>query len=815
MSQSTTDFFTSMPKSRQHILSLVILFIVPFVLFFDITLGGKELERHDITQWRAGAESIIEYREEFGKEPLWAENMFGGMPAYVVSVKKQVPHLDYLSRLFQGIYPAFQFWVMLSGMYFLLVLMGFRPLSSVFGSLLYSLTTYFPVIIMAGHTSKFFALGIIPWVIAGYWMLTRSDKKLPGLLLFMVSMTLEVRAGHPQITYYFMYLLGFLWLFDSWNAFKKNDLKNWGIVTAMLLIGGIVGILGNAERFLTLQEYAEYSIRGGSAIQGTEGLNESYAFAWSQGISETLTLLVPDLFGGASPDYWGPKSVTSGPHYLGIMALLFILIALFKVRKKVMYVFFGTGTLAIFFAWGNNFELLNHFAFNYIPMFSKFRAPETWLVLTSFSYSVVAVYGLNWLLTNYHEKSVSLKSFYSPFGIVLAILISLFVFTKSTDYINPVEIDRISAQIAQQNQVSPQNPQVRQQARNYVKTRLVPEREEKANADVLRAGFFIVISGALVFLLISEKLNATATVALIVLATGIDLVSVDKRYINEEKFVAGNVDTERYILSQKRDIDTYIVDNIHSDEAYPYRVLPLLDGAFSNAVPSYFYPSLGGYTGAKLSTVQDVLMADGNPLFAGPMGINLDLLALLNTKYITYGQGLNLPGITPVFQSQSGVVYELNNVLPKAFFVDSLITAQNSVEAYEYLYPGKTDLSSTAIVEDYEGSTSADSTASVEVTNYTGAEMSFKVSRKNPGFLVISEMYYPAGWKAYLDGAETPIYKTDYLLRGVEIPAGDHELELRFEPASYKIGSMIAWGSFSIQVLLTIYLITGLFLKKK
>ena len=319
----------------------------------------------------------------------------------------------------------------------------------------------------------------------------------------------------------------------------------------------------------------------------------------------------------------------------------------------------------------------------------------------------------------------------------------------------------------------------------------------------------------MVFLLISEKLNATATVALIVLATGIDLVSVDKRYINEEKFVAGNVDTERYILSQKRDIDTYIVDNIHSDEAYPYRVLPLLDGAFSNAVPSYFYPSLGGYTGAKLSTVQDVLMADGNPLFAGPMGINLDLLALLNTKYITYGQGLNLPGITPVFQSQSGVVYELNNVLPKAFFVDSLITAQNSVEAYEYLYPGKTDLSSTAIVEDYEGSTSADSTASVEVTNYTGAEMSFKVSRKNPGFLVISEMYYPAGWKAYLDGAETPIYKTDYLLRGVEIPAGDHELELRFEPASYKIGSMIAWGSFSIQVLLTIYLITGLFLKKK
>lgn len=800
------DFFYNLSVSRQHIISLVILFIIPLVLFFDATLGGKQIQRHDITQWRAGAESIIEYREQFGQEPLWASNMYGGMPSYVISVdNKTVPHLDQLANIFRKIYPAFPYWVMMFGMYFLLTLMGFRPLSAVFGSMMFGLTSYFAIIIIAGHTSKFFALAIIPWMFAGYWKLSRSENKAAGLLLLMVALALEIRAGHPQITYYFFYLLGFLWIFDTWNAHKKGELKGWGLVTSLLIVGGIIGLLGNTERILTLQEYAQYSIRGGSDIQGTTGLDTNYAFAWSQGIAETLTLLIPDAFGGASPNYWGPKSVTSGPHYLGILTLPLILIALFKTRKKLVYLFFGVGMLGAFFAWGENFLLLNKLAFNYIPFFDKFRAPETWLVLTAFCFTIVSVHGLEWIFDSLKEKNTSIKAFYAPFGGALAIAVVLFLSVNSMDFIKEGEINNIANQIAQQNQVSPQNPQVQQRAISIVNSQFVPEREDKAKKDVLRLFIFIVLSGALIYMIVGSKLSIGIGSLAFILLLGVDMIPVDWRYMPERSFVASNVDAERYILSQRRDIDTFIQENISDNGIYPYRVFPLLDNPFGTAIPSYYYPSLGGYTAVKLSTVQDVLMSNQGPLFAGPTGINLDLLSMLNTKYLTYSPGLSFPGLSQAFQGQGGVVYEVDNVLPKAFFVDSLITVQDPKEAYQYLFPGQLDFSNTAVVEYFEGTTSFDSTSTVEVAHYTGPEMTIKTSRSTPGFLVLSEIYYPEGWDVLLDGEEIEIHKTNYLVRGFQIPAGEHTLELDFNPTSYSMGKTISWISFACQVLLTLF----------
>ena len=806
MTKKTTQeisegFFYDLSEWKQHAIALAILFLVPFFLFTATTIGGKELQRHDITQWRAGAESIIEYREQFGEEPLWASNMFGGMPSFVVSTKTQVPHLDYFYRFFSKIYPAFQYWILLFGMYYLLILMKFRPLSAALGGLLFGLTAYLPIIIVAGHTSKFLTIALSPWIIAGYWLLTRSDKKIPGLLLFIIAMALNVRASHPQITYYFMYLLGALWIYDSWFILKKKDFKKWSIITLLLVVGGISGILSNAERTLSQQQYAPHSIRGGSDLENTTGLDEGYAFAWSQGISETLTLLIPDLYGGASPDYWGPKSITSGPHYLGIITFLFLVIALFKVRKHLMLVFFGVGTLSIFFAWGGNFLVLNQLAFDFIPFFNKFRAPETWLILTSFCYTVVAVYGLEWTLDFAKEKTASIKQLYTPLAAIIGIAIITFVFVKSQDFVKPGEVERIAVQIAQQNQVSPQNPQVIQRANQIVNTRFVPDRQEKANKDALRLFLVLVVAGTVIYFTLNSKISiGIASIALITLA-GFEMVSVDKRYMPEQNFVSQNVDPESYIKSQERDIDRYIQENISDKkDIYPYRVLPLLDGAFSNAVPSYYYPSLGGYSGAKLSVAQDVLMRNDNPLFAGDGGINLDLLAVLNTKFLTFNSGLNLPGITPVFQGQQGSVYQIDNVLPKAFFVDSVITADNPQEAYDLLYPNRVNFSKTAIVENHEPAANPDSLSSIEITNYTGAEISLKLSRSIPGFLVLSEIYYPQGWEARLNGKLIPIYKTNYLLRGMEIPAGEHTLELDFRPSSFYTGARISFASLMFQV---------------
>jgi hypothetical protein len=806
MSQQNTspnqDFFSNLSDTRKHVIALIILFLIPFVLFTATTIGGKEFQRHDITQWRAGAESVIEYRETYDKEPLWVTNMFGGMPSFVVSTLDAVPYIDQVSRIFSNIYPAFQYWVLLSGTYFLLVMMGFRSLVSLFGSVMFGLSSYFAIIIVAGHTSKFSALAFAPWMIAGYWLLTKKEKKLPGLLLFSVALTLELRAGHPQITYYFFYLLGSLWVFDTWKAYKENQLKEWGMTTLLLLAGGFVGILGHAQKLLVLQEYSALSIRGGSALDSSTGLTTSYAFAWSQGIRESWSLIVPNILGGASPDYWGPKSFTSGPHYFGALSLPFIILALFKKRSKTMYAFFVAGTLGLFFSWGGNFRLLNEFAFDYIPYFDKFRAPETWLSFVAFCYSVVAVYGLDWLVEFVSQKEKQLKELYVPLGAAAGVIILLFIQISSMDFTRPGEVEQIANQIAQQNQVNPNNPQVKQRAESYVNAQMVPEREEKANSDLLRLTLIFAVAVGLIYLMFAQKVPISVGLMGFVLIVAIDMINVDKRYIPEDAIVSGNVNSESVLESQRRELDTFIQERISQNTEYPYRVFPLLDNPYSSATAAYFYPILGGYTGAKLGVIQDVMYGRG-PLNIQNQNFNPQLLDLMNVKYLTYTQGLPLPGFQPVFESQSGVVYENQNVLPKAFFVDSVITVQDPNTAFEYLMPGQLDVSEAAVVETSKTiSTSQDTTASVEVTNYTGPEMTLEVSRSVPGFLVLSEIYYPAGWTATLNGEEIPIFKTDYLLRGLEIPAGEHTLELNFMPRTYEIGVMLGWISLILQLLI-------------
>jgi hypothetical protein len=810
------DFFYQLPRFKQHIISLLLLFIVPFILFFNTTIGGKEINRHDIVQWRAGAESIIEYRKQFDEEPLWASNMFGGMPAFVVSTKAQVPHISDVSGYFNNIYPAFQYWVMLTGMYVFLILMGFRPLSAVFGSLTFAITTYFPIIIMAGHTSKFFALAFVPWSFVGYWLLTRSGKKIVGLLVLTTSLALEVRAGHPQITYYFLYLMGIWWMDDSLHWLKQKNFSKVGTITALLILSGIMGIFSNAERILSQQSYAPYSIRGGSDLTGTTGLDTNYAFAWSQGITETLTLIVPNLFGGASPDYWGPKSFTSGPHYLGALAFFFMILGIFKIRDKLLYVFLGVGILAIFFSWGNSFRLLNEFAFNYIPHFDKFRAPETWLVVTSFCFTVVAVFGLDHMFDSISKKPIPIKTFYKSVGTIFAVFIFMFVQVRGFDFVATGEIERLSAQIAQQNQLPANNPQVVQQARNYVNQKIVPEREQKANSDVLRFGLFLLMGAGILYFVSQNKMSSSIAGFCIVTLAGIDMIQVGQRYMDESKFVASNVNSEKLIVAQQRDQDTFIRSK-NKEQEFPYRVFPLdiPSGPFSNAIPSYFYPSLGGYSGAKLSLAQEVFMASNSPLFGGDYGINLGLLSALNTKYITYNSGLSIPGLTPVFTgSNGGVVYENDNVLPKAYFADSVITAENPKQAYDLLFAGNLNFYNTAVVENYVPEASIDSSSTVSITNYTGAEMAFDIVRSKTGFLVISEIYYPDGWIALLNGEEIPIHKTNYLLRGVQIPAGSHTLELDFRPSSFYNGVKLSWLSLLFQIGLACFLCAKFIIKK-
>lgn len=796
---------------NQHIIALALLFFIPLILFFPSTIGGKEMQRHDITQWRAGAESIIDYRETFDEEPLWSKNMFGGMPSFVISTARQVPHLDTLVKpLFSKWYPAFEYWVLLAGMYVFLVLMGFRPWIAITGSVIYGLTTYFPIIIMAGHTSKFFALALAPWMLVGYWLITRRERFWLGLLVFSIAVSLEFRAGHPQISYYFLFVLLFVWLFDLYKGLKDVQSKKWGLLTTVLLIGGLIGIAGNAEKLLPLQEYAQYSIRGGSDISETSGLAQSYAFAWSQGIKESITLILPNAFGGASPDYWGPKSVTSGPHYLGFLVLPLMILGLLRRKSNLPFAFLSVGVLALLFSWGENMLLINDLAFKLIPFFDKFRAPETWLVITSFSAAVLVAYGLD-SLPEYKPENFHWTSIRTPLLVIAGVFTFSFVVYSSLEYSNPRETTQIANQIAAQNQVNPSNPQVRSQANSFIQQRLVPQREELARDEFIRYGLLTFLLLAILYLYLSGKTSYTLVLLALFALQSYDLLQVGQRFIPDSGFTRLNPYDGAFLERQARPLDRYIQENIFDETGvYEHRVLPLLDNPFSNAIPSYFYPSIGGYSGAKLSLFQDVFMSENAALFDGPLGINLDLLALFNTKYITYGGPLNLPGVKLAYSSEQGNVYELENVFPKAFFVDSIRVVPDGPSAFEYLKnPARIDFSTTALVEDSHGEAlaqpQADSASSLSITHYTGAELEAQLQRSEAGFLVINEIYYPAGWKAFLNGEEVPIHRTNYFLRGIQIPPGEHTLTLDFRPDSFTKGIQLSWMALAIQILIGLW----------
>ncbi|MEX0894749.1 MAG: hypothetical protein WDZ36_03230, partial [Balneolaceae bacterium] len=787
-SELKQDFVSRLSTQKQHVLALGILLLLPVILFHTTILGDQQFMGQDTIQWRASAESIFEHRAQHdGEEPLWSTNLFGGMPAYVVHVSKSVPHLDnmVLGQL-RSIWPAVPYWVLLGGTYFFFILQGFRPLTSALGSIFISFTTYIPIIIGAGHNIKFIAYSFIPWMLAGYWLLTRSDKRGWGFFLFAIAATLEFRAGHPQVTYYFVYLFAGLFFYDTWRFYKNERLFEWVKISGLITAAVLLGFLGSAEQYLRLIEYSPYSIRGGSMIADAAtggGLDLEYAFRWSQGILESLTLVIPNLFGGDSGlAYWGEKPGTSGPHYMGAIALLLFFIALFRNRKPIVYVFLGTGLLTLSFSWGYHFPL-NELWFNILPGFDKFRTPEMWLIVTVFCFSVIAMYGLQACFHLLREGKQGIKKLYLPIGTALGtgLLILLLANTFLT-FESSREREYVARQIATQNDLSPDNQQVQQRTSQIIESRFKPERRELARNDTLRYLLIAGVASVLILMFIQTKISAGFLWLSLILLASFDMLTVGNRYIGEESQVPARLELTDVIEQQERPVDQYIRNHINDPEGYPYRVFPLDSNPFNNAIPSYFYPTIGGYSGAKLSLIQDVI---DQGLFAGPQGLNTAVLDMLNVKFITARRNIPLPGFTEVYSENEDRVFENENVLPKAWFVEQIRMAGSPREAFRQILPESGfDPRQTAIVESDQPLHPVESTdpaSEVHVETYQARKIVLTLERNEPGFLVLGEIYYPEGWTAILNGEEIPIHKTNYLLRGFEIPAGEHTLSMKLE----------------------------------
>jgi len=783
------DVWENLSRNKKHAVCLAFLFLLPFILYFASTLGGKQYMGNDAIQWRAGAESLIEHREEYNEIAHWATHMFSGMPAITISHPPQVWNVDTILKYLSFIYPAAEYWILFGGAYLMFILMGFRPLAAVFGSVVIGFSTYIPIIIGAGHNAKFIAYIYIPWLYVGYFLITRSGRnRWLAFFLFAIVLTLHLRSYHPQVTYFFLFPLGTLFIYDLLKAQKKNTiwpfLKHSGLLIAAMCLALAITL----QLYWSTAEYSAYSMRGGSEIENTVGLSQDYAFAWSQGVGELLTLAIPGSFGGASADaYWGPKSFTSGPHYMGALTLLFFIIGLIKSDHSLKWVFFGPGAATLLFSLGENFRLLNSVMFNYFPLFNKFRVPEMWLMVTVFCFTVVAVMGLEWTFDKLKEKSAEWKK---TVAVTAGIgLIFIFIGFQMLSFEKQGERTQLAQQIAQQNQVSTDDPRVRQTVKRYINNELIPKRQELAQDDTLRFGFIFAIGIGLIWFAGSKKISPSVSLILICLILAFDVIQVDKRYLSKNSLADDSLTREQIIERQGSELDNFIQANNDHEEGWEYRTLPLLSNPFNNAIPSYFYPSAGGYSGAKLGYYQDLI--DG-AFFSGPSGLNPGVLSMLNIKYITAQRSLNLPAFEAVHQSENGAVFENLNVLPKAWYVETVASLPDQPAVLQEMKQDFNSKSNAYIVGELSNPVQQDSLASVRVTAYSANQISLDLSRSEPGFLVLSEIWYPPGWTATLNGNKIDIIRTNYVLRGFEIPPGEHELVMSLEPAWYEIGNRMA-----------------------
>lgn len=791
---AVSDFWNKLSPRYQHGICLFILLLLPVLQYSDVIIGDQKFMSPDIVQWRASAESIIEHREQYDEEALWSENMFSGMPAYIVSYKRAVPHVDELFTWLAPIFPAAALWVMVLGVYLFLLRLRMHPLAATTGAALIALTTYMPIIVGAGHNAKVYALAFIPWMFLGYMMLTRSRRKLLGFGIFALATTLELRAGHPQVGYFFLYVFAIWWAYDGYKAYSAGKIPAWGKNTGLLLAGGLLALAANVQPYWSIYEYTPYSIRGGTASEERSGLDLDYAMAWSHGWFEMTTLAIPGIQGGSSTDnmYWGSKSMTSGPHYLGAAALLLILLALFHSKYGIKWVFLSGALLSMLFALGENLLFLNQLFFDYMPFFNKFRAPEKWLMVTAFCFNVLAAMGAQSLFDSRSGLNGSLRKLDWPAGLAVGFGVIMLIAVNTTlDYEKPGERQRLAQQVAQQNNVSPDDPRVMEVVNNFIQDTL-DERATLAQRDTLRylffAGIAVVLLGAFLLAKIPASLAAIGLLALL----SFDLITTGNRYIPDQSKVSQAL-TQRDVMERQRQDHHNFIQQELAGNAAAGRVFPLDQNPFNNAVPAYFYPSVGGYTGAKMSRYQQAI---DEAFFAGPAGINLGLLDMLNVRYITADRAYGFPSYESVYEENDGVVLENTRRLGPVFFPDRIETAASPAEALEFISGPRLDPARTSIIEKEDAELrphGRDEDAAFSLEYYSARELRFQIEKNTPGYVALSEMYYPQGWSAFVNDDEVPIHALNFLLRGVHLDEGTHELRLEFNPASHTIGSTLSW----------------------
>ena len=792
----------------------IFIFVFVAVAYFSPVLQGKKIQQSDITQFIGSSKEIKDFRKENNEEPYWTNTSFGGMPSYAVStyypndfIKKVDKVLRFLPR------PADYLFLYFLSFFVLLLVLKVDWKLAIVGSLGFGLSTYLIIILGVGHNAKAHAIAYMPLVLAGI-LLVFQQKYLIGFIVTALAMSLEISASHIQMTYYLLFLVLIFGIVQLIESLRNKEIPHFAKSIGVLVVAVIIAIGTNATSLLAIQEYSKESTRSKSELTinpdgsnkiVTTGLSKDYITEYSYGQAETFNLFIPRFMGGTrhetlenselqnflqdavnkglnasdanylmqiSSMYWGEQPIVAAPAYIGALFIFLFVLALFLVDKKLRNWLLAATIFSILLSWGKNLSFLTDFFIEYVPLYNKFRAVSSIQVIAELAIPLLGILGLKSLFSSENSKELKLKSLKWSTIVVggLALLFTiggtgLFTFETAMDL------------------------QIDEQIAGYLDA-ITSDRKTLFVNDSLRSFILVALFSGVIWLFIKEKLNKNVLIIVFGVLVLFDLVNVDKRYVDNNFFVSARKVDKPFVASK--------VDKEILKDKGIYRVADFTKNIMADGATSYFHKSIGGYHAAKPRRYQELYdfhLAKNN----------IEVLNMLNTKYLIFED-----------ESKSKVVEQNPNINGNAWFVNNVSIVDNANEEIVALDSLKTKneavINSKFVSGEFVNNFPKDTTAVIELTSYKANELIYKSSVNENQFAVFSEVYYKNGWNAYVDGELKPHYRVNYVLRGMEIPKGEHIIEFKFEPTVIKKGNSITLISY---VLLLIIPLGWFFVKRR
>lgn len=820
-----------MKKLLPDLIAILAFVLLSFAYFFPADIENRILFQHDTAAGAGAGQEVKEYYEQTGERSRWTNSLFGGMPMYQIAPSydstKSLQWVQKAYQLFLPDYVCLTFMLML-GFYILLRVFGIPVWLAGLGGIMWAFSSYFFILISAGHIWKFITLAYVPPTIAGI-VLAYRGKLLWGGILTALFVALQITSNHVQMSYYFFFVILFFVGAYFEKAWRTKTLPQFFKASAVLIVAALVGIAANVSNLYHTYAYSKETMRGKSELvqtgdaakQTSSGLDRDYITQWSYGIDETLTLLVPNFKGGASAalsqsetamskanpmysslygsltQYFGTQPMTSGPVYVGAFVLFLFVLGCFIVKGPLKWALIGATFFSIVLSWGKNFMPLTDFFIDYVPLYNKFRAVSSILVIAEFTIPLLAIFALKRLL----EEPEILKQEKKPLGISLlltagiALLLAVAPGSIGSGYVPAQEAQMLQNAVNQQ--MIPANEL------SGILANLGEMRAELVSSDALRSFIIIGIGCSLLWLYASGKLRSSLTIAGITILCLADMWGVNKRYLNDAQFVPHSIRTETFT---KTNTDELILQ----DTSLDYRVLNFATSTFDDNNTSYWHKSVGGYHPAKLRRYQEMIEHHISPEMqaaykaiatAGGEMDSVDankfrILNMLNTKYFIF----------PAGQQRQTVPILNPHAYGNAWFVNKVQYVNNAneeIDALDSIIPTETAVVDARFKDVLKGATESykDSLSSIRLTSYAPNRLTYETNNAQDGIAVFSEIYYPDGWHVTIDGQPAELARADYILRTMYVPAGQHTIEMRFAPTSLHVTEGIAYGALALLVI--------------